>query len=168
MSATKQRLVKTGKTICAAVTVIFGVCRSVTPSQLFLVTSSRSSIYPIKSQKPAYGHSIMWQYVKSRRRYVVGSMVNTSFNLLTHLNYTAHRLCFISIISIVIASFVSLAIATVSGLCTNSRRNSARLNRLVLSSLLVTLDAWTCHAFPEPILLYFPEYVPDLFLLIFP
>jgi hypothetical protein len=39
-AATKQRIVKTEKTLCAAVTVIFGVCNSVRLSQLFAVTSA--------------------------------------------------------------------------------------------------------------------------------
>jgi hypothetical protein len=53
-AVTKQRLVKTEKTMRAVVTVIFGVCNSMSPSQLFVV---KSSINPITNPNPVYSQS---------------------------------------------------------------------------------------------------------------
>jgi hypothetical protein len=104
-SATKQRLVKTEKVMCAVVTMIFWVCNPTKLSQLIAVKFCKSSINPINNPNPIYSHSRIVTVCRDE----VGLMVNTSINLLTHLNRHA-RLCFISVISIVVPSFFLLSL----------------------------------------------------------
>jgi hypothetical protein len=53
--------------MCAVVTVIFGVCNSVTLAQLFLVTFCKCSIHLITNPSPVYSYfKIVTPDVKSK------------------------------------------------------------------------------------------------------
>jgi hypothetical protein len=52
-AATKQRLIKTEKFMCAVVTVFFGVRNSVRLSQLFVVTSVSVQYIRLRIQTPS-------------------------------------------------------------------------------------------------------------------